>query len=220
MDEKGFLIGVIGRSKRIFSKAMWDSKERSLHYILVQNDLLHTEIEGLRKAVLSQKKHQKKSKPLDLQQRKEYHGGAVFWSPKKIREAQFRERVKKQQEEEQQLKRARTKAEKAQQKVLQLQEKEEREKLRVKKREERERIKAKKQAARERKRIEKENSKKAIQPSQKGKRKALKPVTKPVRKKQKRSADAEVGGDAQARDPSPMRMTRGGRNIKIPSRFN
>jgi hypothetical protein len=27
MDEKGFLIGVIGRSKRIFSKAMWDSKE-------------------------------------------------------------------------------------------------------------------------------------------------------------------------------------------------
>jgi hypothetical protein len=27
MDEKGFLIGVIGRSKRIFSKAMWDQKE-------------------------------------------------------------------------------------------------------------------------------------------------------------------------------------------------
>jgi Tc5 transposase DNA-binding domain/DDE superfamily endonuclease len=27
MDEKGFLIGIIGRSKRIFSKAMWDSKE-------------------------------------------------------------------------------------------------------------------------------------------------------------------------------------------------
>jgi hypothetical protein len=27
MDDKGFLIGVIGRSKSIFSKAMWDSKE-------------------------------------------------------------------------------------------------------------------------------------------------------------------------------------------------
>jgi hypothetical protein len=27
MDEKGFLIGVLGRTKRIFSKAMWDSKE-------------------------------------------------------------------------------------------------------------------------------------------------------------------------------------------------
>jgi hypothetical protein len=27
MDEKGFLIGVIGRSKRIFDKSMWDSKE-------------------------------------------------------------------------------------------------------------------------------------------------------------------------------------------------
>jgi hypothetical protein len=27
MDEEGFLIGVIRRSKRIFSKVMWDSKE-------------------------------------------------------------------------------------------------------------------------------------------------------------------------------------------------
>jgi hypothetical protein len=27
MDEKGFLIGVIGRTLRIFSKRMWDKKE-------------------------------------------------------------------------------------------------------------------------------------------------------------------------------------------------
>jgi hypothetical protein len=27
MDEKGFLVGVIGRSKRVFDKGMWDSKE-------------------------------------------------------------------------------------------------------------------------------------------------------------------------------------------------
>jgi len=27
MDEKGFLVGVIRRSRRLFSKAMWDSKE-------------------------------------------------------------------------------------------------------------------------------------------------------------------------------------------------
>jgi hypothetical protein len=27
MDEKGFLIGIVGRSKRIFSKRMWNKKE-------------------------------------------------------------------------------------------------------------------------------------------------------------------------------------------------
>ena len=27
MDEKGFLIGITGRSKRVFSKKMWDKKE-------------------------------------------------------------------------------------------------------------------------------------------------------------------------------------------------
>jgi hypothetical protein len=27
MDEKGFLIGVIGRSKRVFSRRMWENKE-------------------------------------------------------------------------------------------------------------------------------------------------------------------------------------------------
>jgi hypothetical protein len=193
--------------------------QRSLHHLTVKVDLLNTEVQGLRKAVLSSKKHKKKSKTLDLQQRKEYHGGAVFWSPSKIREAQFRERVRKQEEEEQQLEKARKKAERAQQKLIQLQEKEEREVLRVKKKKERERIKAEKQAARERQRIDKENSKKAIQPSQKGKRKASKPVMKPVKKKQKRGVDAEDKGNAQARDPSPVRTTRSGRNINLPQKF-
>jgi hypothetical protein len=193
--------------------------QRSLHHISTQNDLLYTEVKGLRKAIQVTKKHKKKSKTLDLQQRQEYYGGAVFWSPSKIREARFRERVKKQQEEEQQLEKARTKAEKAQKKVLQFQEKEERERLRVEKREERERIKAGKQAARERKKQEKQNTQKSIQTSQKGKRKALKPVTGPVQEKQKRGVDADDGGDAQTRDPSPVRTTRGGRNIKIPQKF-
>jgi hypothetical protein len=192
--------------------------QRSLHHITVQNDLLHTEVEGLRQAVLSTRKHKKKSKTLDLQQRKEYHGGAVFWSPSKIREARFRERIKKQEEKEQQLKRARTKAEKAQQKVLKLQEKEERERLRVKKKKERERIKAEKQAARERQRIEKDNSKKAIQPSQKGKRKASKPLPKQQKKKARVQVVAEVE-DAEAQNPSHVITTRGGRNIKLPSKF-
>ena len=53
----------------------------SLHHISVQNELLKHENEGLREALQHKKKHKKKGKPLDLQQRQEYHGGAVFWSP-------------------------------------------------------------------------------------------------------------------------------------------
>ena len=80
----------------------------SLHHISVQNELLHNEIKGLRKALLIKKKHTKKSKPLDLQQRQEYHGGAVFWSPRKIREARVRQSIKEQEEKEQQLQKAET----------------------------------------------------------------------------------------------------------------
>ncbi|PVH91465.1 hypothetical protein DM02DRAFT_481294, partial [Periconia macrospinosa] len=50
----------------------------SLHHISTQNDLLHAEVKGLREALQFTKKHKKKSKPLNVQQRKEYHGGAIF----------------------------------------------------------------------------------------------------------------------------------------------
>jgi hypothetical protein len=94
--------------------------------------------------------------------------------------------------------------------------------LRAQQKEERERINAKKQAERQRKKTEKENSKKAIQTSQKGKRKALKPPTE-RQKKQARievATEAEVEAqDALARDPSPVRTTRGGRNITLPQKF-
>jgi hypothetical protein len=94
--------------------------------------------------------------------------------------------------------------------------------LRAQQKEERERINAKKQAERQRKKTEKENSEKAIQTSQKGKRKALKPPTE-RQKKQARigvATEAEVEAqDALARDPSPVRTTRGGRNIKLPQKF-
>ncbi|KAF1971115.1 hypothetical protein BU23DRAFT_581706 [Bimuria novae-zelandiae CBS 107.79] len=55
---------------------------RSLHHIL--------------EALLVKKKHKKK----------EYHGGAVLWSPRKVREARVRQSVKEQEEKEQKLRKA------------------------------------------------------------------------------------------------------------------
>jgi hypothetical protein len=70
----------------------------SLHSLQVQNELLHHENDGLRAALTTKRKQRVKSKRLDLQQRKEFHGGAVFWSPRKIREARTREKVNLQEE--------------------------------------------------------------------------------------------------------------------------
>jgi hypothetical protein len=64
----------------------------ALHSLQVQNELLHHENDGLHAALTTKRKHVTKSKVLDLQQREEYHGGAVLWSPRKIREARTRAR--------------------------------------------------------------------------------------------------------------------------------
>jgi len=59
---------------------------RSLHHISIQNEILRHEIQGLKDALMTKKKQKKKSHPLDLQTDQDtYHGGAVFWSPRKLR---------------------------------------------------------------------------------------------------------------------------------------
>jgi len=98
----------------------------SLHHLSVQNQLLHYKLNGVKEALTAKKRHKKQSKPLDLQQRQEYHGGAVFWSPRKIREARARDRVKQQEEHKQQLAKANKKERQAAAKLLREQEAEER----------------------------------------------------------------------------------------------
>jgi hypothetical protein len=81
----------------------------TLHQLSVQNQLLQHEVKGLHKALQYKKKHKKKSKDLDLQQRQEYHGGAILWSPRKVREARAREKVRADNEMEEKLQKARRK---------------------------------------------------------------------------------------------------------------
>jgi hypothetical protein len=65
----------------------------SLHHLQVQNDLLLPENVGLREALPTKKKHKKKGNTLNCQQRQEFHGVAFLWSPSKVNEARFRERI-------------------------------------------------------------------------------------------------------------------------------
>lgn len=75
----------------------------SMHSLQTQNELLHHENQSLQEALTTREKRAAQSKTMDLQQRKEYHGGAVFWSPRKLREARAREAVKQREDEAERL---------------------------------------------------------------------------------------------------------------------
>jgi hypothetical protein len=80
---------------RIFSNAAVADKAKAeakrlsqnIHSLQVNNALLYNENTGLQQALNTKKKHKTKRTTLGLQHRDEYYGGAVFWSPRKLREA-------------------------------------------------------------------------------------------------------------------------------------
>jgi hypothetical protein len=85
----------------------------ALHSLQVKNELLHYKNKSLCDALTTKKKHKKKSNTMDLQQCKEYQSSAVFWSPRKVREAQVRKGVKQQEAEEKKLQKSHRKELKA-----------------------------------------------------------------------------------------------------------
>ena len=178
-----------------------------------------------REAITTKKKHKKKGKALDLQQRQEYHGGAVFWSPRNMREARAREVIRVRDEAEEKLQKAKTKELMKAARILKKREVEERrvERERAKKDKEKEKEKKAKERAQKKQLKEQEKqaatSSKSAQVSQKGKRPASKQLV-PKNKRQKR-----VGGGASGEKavdlpsaPSPKTTNRG-RNVNLPSKF-
>lgn len=66
----------------------------TIHALSVQNLLLTDEITGLRKALQNEKKKRKRGKPLLLEPPPSYDGGAVFYSPNKVKEAREKQERK------------------------------------------------------------------------------------------------------------------------------
>jgi hypothetical protein len=151
---------------------------RSLHHISIQNQLLHYEISGLKEVLKTQKKHKKKSKPLDLQKNHEYHGGAVFWSPRKVQEARSREQVRQEQQEAEELQKAEMVKLRHANKLYNKKIAQEKREQRAREKEERDQVKAKKaEEAAERKAAKEaqkrdRNAQKSIQLPNQGKRKS------------------------------------------------
>jgi hypothetical protein len=143
-----------------------------LHHLAVQNSLIHLENEGLRSSLDTHKKRKKEKKALDIQPRKEYWGGAHFYSPRKIREAQFRDITKTRDKDAEALRKQTAKELRESNSLLKKKLDKEKAEKAAKLKDERERLKAEKEAERERKQQAK-NTTAALKTAQSGKRKAL-----------------------------------------------
>ena len=211
----------------VLDKAKAEGKRvaAALHSLQVQNELLHYENEGLRTTLTTKQKHKKKSKLLDLQQRKEYHSGAVLWSPRKIREARARERVKQQEEEQQKLQKTRDRELKAAATLYKKKMAEEakvvRQLARERAAEERKARAAELAAARALKKQQRDaaTSQKSRNTLKKAKRKASRSAA-PVSTKKRRVVSAGSGVDAAPPPPAlPPKTTARGRQINVPKKF-
>jgi hypothetical protein len=177
-----------------------------LHHLANKNELLTDENESLRNTLSTKKKHYKKGKVLDLQQREEYHGGAIFWSPRKKREAEARDATNRRLADKDKLKKAEMKNLKAANVLYNKKLKEQRHVATATKKEKRKKAKAEKAAEKAAQTVL-QNTKKSIQTSQTGKRKASR-VTAPKAKRQKRSGG--VAAPAEAVPAAPAKVVRSG----------
>ncbi|RYO14556.1 hypothetical protein AA0113_g12783 [Alternaria arborescens] len=78
----------------------------SLHSMQVQIELLHHENKGPRTVLTIKKKHNNKSITIAPGEDEEYLGGFMFGSPRKVRAAEARERLRKQQDAEEKIRKA------------------------------------------------------------------------------------------------------------------
>ncbi|KAG9383183.1 hypothetical protein A1F94_007104 [Pyrenophora tritici-repentis] len=84
-------------------------------------EIAEYEKDALRAALhVHQKPRNRHEPPLDLQQRKAFHSGAVWWSPCKLREARFRQLVKEKEKEKELLDKIELKEAKENNRIYQL----------------------------------------------------------------------------------------------------
>ncbi|KAJ9624409.1 hypothetical protein H2203_005144 [Taxawa tesnikishii (nom. ined.)] len=175
----------------------------AIHALSARVDLLAHENQGLQEALLHKKKRSKRGKPLDLQKRKEYLSGPVFWSPGKVREARVRRTVNEREKKELQLQKAEAAKLRKAAKLYNERIAQEKRIARAEAAEVKRKEKVEKAAKRARQK-EARDAAKAVQLPQKGKRKASQaPIQK--RKRQKRAGDAVGGVEAAKAPQAPIR---------------
>jgi len=197
----------------------------SIHRLTTQNKLQALEIKGLRASLATKNKRKSHGKALPLPVPDRTTGGAVFYSPRSVRQAKALLAEREAEEHQKELQKAETKKLRADTKLLNEKLAKERAEKRVREKERKEREKAERAAkAAEKKAVQNKNARqKALETSQKGKRKASKPLPKqPKRQKKVSGAVGGVVGSSVAHGATsdlPAKQSRGGRNIKTPARY-
>lgn len=115
---------------------------QTFHHLLVDNQLLKMENERLREALKVKKKQGKEGKALPLIQRKETHAKTQWWSPSKVQEACFHQRIFARGEEAEKLRKVKAKKLKESNRLLQRKLGQEKREKRVREREEQDQRKA------------------------------------------------------------------------------
>ena len=216
----------IDRLIRVVAADMGTAKakklSRTIHSVAVGKQLLQHENEGLRAALGNEKRHRKRGKPLPLEQPDEYHGGAIFWSPKKVQEA--RDRLQQREAEEEQLQLQKTEAAKARRASQQLKARllQERRAARAEARASRAKEKADQAAGRAQKQQAcraQQHYKNRIKLAKKGSKRASRLPKKAIKKKQAVAQAIDAAKASGAALPPLQPQSRRGRIIKTPSRF-
>jgi regulator of replication initiation timing len=184
-----------------------------VHHLAVQNQLINLENQGLREALANQSKRSKKKKVLDVQQRKEYWGGAFFSSPRKVAEAQWRERIKARDKEGERLRKQTAKELRESNRLLNIKLKEQRAERGAKRRADAAEKKAQKEAERARK-AEERNTKKPFTTTQLGKCKASQSLALKAKRVRRSGVVAEGAMGGEASHDAPARRSTLGRTIK------
>jgi hypothetical protein len=194
---------------------------RSLHHISVQNQLLHHKISGLKEVLKTQKKHKNKSFALQFQPRKDYYGGAEFYSPSRVEKARSNERTKQQNQKAEELRKAEMTKLRHANKLYKEKIAQERREQRTREKEERERVRAEKAKEVAERKAQRERDKqardaeKAVQLPQRGKRKASTASTAKIPKKRCTVATVRSVVAAEPSAAPRTHTTRSGRTATL-----
>ncbi|KAF1937061.1 hypothetical protein EJ02DRAFT_357699 [Clathrospora elynae] len=188
---------------------------RAFYQISVQKSLLEHEAQGLKHALINERLRRKRGKALPLEAPEDYNGRAIFWSPRKVKEArerQHQQELEQQQQQRQKVEASRLRNEARQAKAWAIQA---RRQARAEARISREAEKASRAAASR----TQQQLKQALKTSQKGKRMRLKAAAKPASKKTVAAEPQGSGKASGAAAAAPSAQSQHGRKIKLLAKF-
>jgi hypothetical protein len=195
---------------------------QAFHQISTQKTLLEYEVKGLHKALINERTRRKQGKPLLLEESEKYHGGAVFWSPRKVKKACDRQQLKEREAQQLQQQKAKANRRREEPRQTKAQIVQARRQAKAEARILREKEKAEKaveQALCAAARRTHQRLKQALKMSQKGKKHSLKAPAKATSKKRTVVMPTASGEPQGAAAGAPAVQSRRGQVINTPTRY-